>query len=232
MAIINTTVAKSRDVKDAALNLNAKAYEVRRTLAAVWDLKPTAAKPPRPDAAASLDMKNESGESVVGEGDERVKVADVHFGPGGKYRCKASVASCRKILTCIPAIVKLFIHYEFQKPDSWAMGTGWLITPDIFVTAGHCSYDWSHKMGRATEVKAYIGYKGRESEKDSPVQFRQVKRIVTTEGWVKTKGQKCFDVSFMQVEKPFSGITPIKFMETPTQGNEVRSAGSYILSLP
>ena len=76
-------------------------------------------------------------------------------------------------------------------------------------------------MGRATEVKAYIGYKGRASEKDPNVQFRHVKRIVTTEGWVKTKGQKCFDVSFMQVEKPFSGITPIQFAETPTQGNMV-----------
>ena len=76
-------------------------------------------------------------------------------------------------------------------------------------------------MGRATEVKAYIGYKGRESEKDANVQFRHVKRIVTTEGWVKTKGQKCFDVSFMQVEKPFSGISPIKFVETPSQGSDV-----------
>ena len=102
------------------------------------------------------------------------------------------------------------------------MGTGWLISPDIFVTAGHCSYDWSHKMGRATEVKAYIGYKGRQSEQDPNVQFRRVQRIVTTEGWVKTKGQKCFDVSFMQVDKPFSGITPIKFVDTPNQGHEVR----------
>lgn len=89
MAVINTTVAKSRDVKDAALNLNAKAFEVRRTLAAVWDLKATAAKPPPPGAAASLDMRNESHESVVGEGDERIKVADVHFAPGGKYRCQS-----------------------------------------------------------------------------------------------------------------------------------------------
>lgn len=89
MAVINTTVARSRDVKDAALNLNAKAFEVRRTLAAVWDLKASAAEPPPTSEAFSLDMKNESHESVVGEGDERVKVADVHFAPGGKYRCES-----------------------------------------------------------------------------------------------------------------------------------------------
>ncbi len=125
------------------------------------------------------------------------------------------------------AIVKLFTHYEFQKPGSWAMGTGWLIKPDIFVTAGHCSYDWGHKLGRATEVKAYVGYDGRQSEKDPNVQFRQVKRIVTTEGWVKTKGQKSFDVSFMQVDKPFTGITPVKFEETPSHGSLVLGVVGY-----
>ena len=91
MAIIKTSVAKSNDIRDAALNLNVKAYEVRRTLAAVWDVKPTQAKPPPPEAAFSLDMKNESSESVVGDSDERVQVAKTHFGPGGKYRCKKSV---------------------------------------------------------------------------------------------------------------------------------------------
>ena len=107
------------------------------------------------------------------------------------------------------------------------MGTGWLIRPDIFVTAGHCSYDWSHKMGRAAEVKAYIGYDGRQSENDQSVQFRHVKRIVTTEGWVKTKGQKSFDVSFMQVDAPFTGITPIRFEETPAQGDHVLGVVGY-----
>ena len=99
------------------------------------------------------------------------------------------------------------------------MGTGWLIKPDVFVTAGHCSYDWSHTFGRATEVKAYIGYDGHQSERDKTVQFRRVKRIVTTEGWITTKGQKAFDVSFMQVDTPFTGIIPIQYEETPPSGN-------------
>ena len=87
MAIIKTTVAKSNDIQDAALNINAKAFEVRRTLAAVWNLKPTGTKPPPAAECFSLDMRNESTESVVGDGDERVKVQPVHFAPGGKYRC-------------------------------------------------------------------------------------------------------------------------------------------------
>ena len=87
MTMIKTTVAKSNDIKDAALNLNVKAYEVRRTLAAVWNLQSTRAQPPALEATFSLNMKNESSESVIGE-DDRVIVDKIHFAPGGKYRCK------------------------------------------------------------------------------------------------------------------------------------------------
>ncbi|KAL8705089.1 MAG: hypothetical protein Q9201_001772 [Fulgogasparrea decipioides] len=202
MAIIKNVVAKSNNTHAAALNLNAKTFELRQTLAGIWDLKPTATAPPPPESCFQLDMKNHTDESVFGEGDERVKVDEKHFMPGGKYR----------------SIVKLFIHYEFQEPGKWAMGTGWLIKPDILVTAGHCSYDWSHNLGRATEVKAYIGYQGDVSVKHPNTQFRSVKRIVTTEGWLKGRGAKNFDVSFMQVEEPFTGITPIVYSETPESG--------------
>ena len=98
------------------------------------------------------------------------------------------------------------------------MGSGWLIAPDIFVTAGHCSFDQAYQMGRATEVKAYIGYNGRQSATSRDVQFRYVKRIVTTEGWLKAKDSKPYDVSFMQVNKPFTGITSIRPEETPANG--------------
>lgn len=88
----------SHDVRDAALNLNLKAYEFRRTLAAVWNVKPTRAEPPPAEAAISLDMKNESIESVVGDGDERLKVDNIHFAPGGKYRCEF-ITSCTLLCT-------------------------------------------------------------------------------------------------------------------------------------
>ena len=91
MTVIKTSVAKSNNIKDAALNLNLKAYEVRRTLAAVWELDPTPAQPPPPEAAFSLDMRNEGAESVVGGSDERALVDKTHFAPGGKYRCKSTI---------------------------------------------------------------------------------------------------------------------------------------------
>ena len=88
MAVINTLVAKSDNIGAAALNLNAKAFEARQTLAGIWDLKPTTTAPPPPESTFQLDMKNATDESVVGEGDERVKVEEKDFMPGGKYRCK------------------------------------------------------------------------------------------------------------------------------------------------
>lgn len=88
MAIISTQVAKSTDIRAAALNLNAKAFEARRTIAGIWDVKPSDAAPPAPESTFQLDMRNETHESIVGEGDERTKVATEHFMPGGKYRCE------------------------------------------------------------------------------------------------------------------------------------------------
>ena len=120
------------------------------------------------------------------------------------------------------------MEFEFQKPGSAPMmGTGWLIQPDVFVTAGHCSYDWAHKLGRATLVKAYIGYSGKGSVQSKDVQFRTVKRIVTTEGWVKTKGQKSFDVSFMQVDRPFTDVNPTRYEQTPATGDLVIGVVGY-----
>ncbi|KAL8685127.1 MAG: hypothetical protein Q9218_007964, partial [Villophora microphyllina] len=211
MATLERPVAKSRNIQEAALNLNAKFADAHQTLAGIWDLKPTAETPPSPESAFMLDMTNGINESIVGEKDERTKVDDQHFMPGGKYR----------------SVVKLFIHYEFQEQGKWSMGTGWLVKPDVFVTAGHCSYDWGHKLGRATEVKAYIGYKGNQSIKEGHVQFQHVKRIVTTQGWLRGRGAKNFDVSFMQVQKPFTGISPIVYTETPESGEYVLGVVGY-----
>ncbi len=121
--------------------------------------------------------------------------------------------------------MKLFLRFAGQdQNDPWAMATDWLISNDTIVTAGHCSYDWSHNLGRLTHVKAYIGYSGKESIKDSrnyAVQFRTGKRITTTEGWLTGGGNEPRDVSFIQVNPPFTGIKPIKYQPTPMTGAKV-----------
>lgn len=104
------------------------------------------------------------------------------------------------------------------------MATGWLISHDTIVTAGHCSYDWAHSLGRLTHVKAYVGYSGNDSIKDThnyAVQFGTGKRVVTTEGWLTDGGLEPNDVSFILVDPPFDGIKPIKYQPTPMTGTDV-----------
>ena len=52
--------------------------------------------------------------------------------------------------------MKTFSRFEFAPDGVWAIGTGWLLKNDVFVTAGRCTWDWSYSYGRAVEVKAYV----------------------------------------------------------------------------
>ncbi len=125
MTDLKTTVAKSQDVKDAALNLNVKAYEVRRTLAAVWNVQSTRAQPPSPEAIFSLDMKNESSESIVGEEDDRVLVDKSHFAPGGKYRCQSinfAFILCKLLIFSCSNCKAL---HPLRVPKAWELGYGY-----------------------------------------------------------------------------------------------------------
>ncbi|KAF2811320.1 trypsin-like serine protease, partial [Mytilinidion resinicola] len=103
----------------------------------------------------------------------------------------------------------------------WPIATGWLIRPDLLVTAGHCAFDWAHNMGRLVQVKCYIGYNGNNSIKDysANVQCRQGKRVATTLDWLTAKGNRAFDASFILLDSPFEGITPFKFADTPLSGS-------------
>lgn len=102
------------------------------------------------------------------------------------------------------------------------MASGWLIRPDLIVTAGHCAYDWhpGRSLGKAVSVKAYIGYYGRDSVKSRDVQFRKGVRLATTSGWIANGKDEATDVSFIQVSKPFTGIKPFQFSQTPLHGAE------------
>jgi V8-like Glu-specific endopeptidase len=104
------------------------------------------------------------------------------------------------------------------------MATGWLIADDVLVTAGHCANDWSHNYGRLSHVKAYIGYTGKEAVSEAhQVQMRMGIKVATTESWL-TKGSTDSrgDVSFIRLNKPFTGVTPIKYAQTPMAGTGER----------
>ncbi|RPA76937.1 trypsin-like serine protease [Ascobolus immersus RN42] len=173
----------------------------------VWTLNVPADKAPAEETIA-LKYVNPArpGETIesVFEIDGRTVVPPQDFGPGGKYR----------------SIVKLFCRFENQ-PESdkrQILGTGWLIRPDLLVTAGHCVYDWNKNLGRAVEIKAYIGYSGRDKYKSDDVQFRRGAKVVTSPGWLSSKLNKNNDLALVRLDKPFTGITPIKYLNTPLVG--------------
>jgi V8-like Glu-specific endopeptidase len=96
------------------------------------------------------------------------------------------------------------------------MATGWLVRPDLVVTAGHCVYDWRRKMKRAIRVQAYIGYDGKASVNRDGVQCRKGVEIGTTFGWLSSHENLESDVAFIKLDKPFTGnLNLFQYTETP-----------------
>lgn len=129
------------------------------------------------------------------------------------------------------AIIKLFVRYEKQPNDgNWGMATGWLIAPDLLVTAGHVAFDFgpTTQYGKAVIVKAYMGYAGAVNLTPASlssfngaapaVQLRYGATFITTSGWLQSAGQaERADVAFLKLNAPFTGkFTPFSYLDTPS----------------
>ncbi|KAI0456466.1 trypsin-like serine protease [Xylaria acuta] len=181
-------------------------------MAGTWSMDLTGTAP-NAESLFSLETTEES----VFDPDHR-SLADANdYKDGGKYR----------------AIVKLQMRYEKQDSadPAWAMGTGWLISPDILVTAGHNVYSWAggeEGLGRAVHIRCYIGYHGRDSIDSPIVQRRYAKTIVTTAEWLTGKDNRHRDVAFIQVDRPFEGnLRPFSYKPTPKVGDEMIGVVGY-----
>ncbi|KAL8903126.1 MAG: hypothetical protein Q9207_004129 [Kuettlingeria erythrocarpa] len=175
------------------------------TVVSVWGLTSTSSESAVPEDVMPLPYRTSgsNSESVIGSVDSRKLVAKEHFAPGGKYR----------------SIVKLFLRFQNAvNPGSWAIATGWLIAPDLLVTAGHCAFDWGYNQGKLVEIKAYIGYHGKANVNDPNVQFRKGKRVTTTPGWLKSGNRRDADIALIKVDSPFENIVPIGYAATPASG--------------
>ncbi|MCJ1462448.1 hypothetical protein MMC07_001049 [Pseudocyphellaria aurata] len=185
-----------------ALNTTAQLNQISNTYVGIWNLENTNSSIPVNVEFRS--SQNAHSSNKIGGTDRRQRVAEADIAPGGRYR----------------SIVKLFLRYASQREsDPWTIATGWLIAPDLIVTAGHSAFDWSHKMGRLAQVKVYVGYNGRASAWDpTSVQFQQGRQVATTTEWLKSKGFRGYNLAFIKVQNPFTGIVPIKFQDTPRSG--------------
>ncbi|TRX90054.1 hypothetical protein FHL15_008973 [Xylaria flabelliformis] len=181
-------------------------------MAGTWSMDLTGTAP-NAESFFSLETTEES----VFDPDHR-SLADVNdYKDGGKYR----------------AIVKLQMRYEKQDSadPTWAMGTGWLISPDTLVTAGHNVYSWAggeEGLGRAVHIRCYIGYHGRDSIDSPIVQRRYARNIVTTAEWLTSKENRHRDVAFIQLDRPFEGnLRLFSYKPTPKVGDEMIGVVGY-----
>ncbi|KAI0910811.1 trypsin-like cysteine/serine peptidase domain-containing protein [Ustulina deusta] len=181
-------------------------------MAGTWSMDLTGLAP-NTESAFSLETTEES----VFDPDYR-SLADVNdYMDGGKYR----------------AIVKLQMRYEKQSPDdhAYAMGTGWLISSNLLVTAGHNVYSWAGSeggLGRAAHINCYIGYHGRDSIDSPIVQHRFAKTVVTTAEWLTSKDNRHRDVAFIQLDRPFTGnLRVFSYKPTPKVGDEMLGVVGY-----
>lgn len=112
------------------------------------------------------------------------------------------------------AIVKITMRFAKQPSDSdaWGQGTGWLIRPDVVVTAGHCVYDhYSNKgqpFGRAVLIRVWSDYNGKDSSKAS--NFRSGIRVATTAAYVQDGENHQNDVAVIQLDRPYYDIEPFE----------------------
>ncbi|OHE92742.1 ATP synthase F1 [Colletotrichum orchidophilum] len=167
--------------------------------AAVWSLK--SSNPDLPAESAILPDDGSNGTESVFDDDKRRRVEPQNFADGGKFRSVVKIQAC------------------FNKGSGgivWMMGSGWLISPDTVVTAGHVVYDWGHRLQSAIEIKCYIGYSGRASVGTPNVQARFGERIITTAEWIEAAGNRTHDVAFIKLNRPFTGnLRNIPFKDTP-----------------
>ncbi|KAF4499130.1 hypothetical protein FAGAP_4723 [Fusarium agapanthi] len=148
------------------------------------------------------------GIQTVFDDDSRRLVDPADIQPGGKYH----------------SIVKLQILFEGQDANDTrhAQATGWLIMPHLIITAAHCVYDHTHDFGKAVQVRAFVGYNGKNSIDKPGVQFRRGLMVVVPKDWIISDTNRASDVAFIKVEE-FSNV--VRISQQPTVGQ----SGSPIL---
>jgi len=98
------------------------------------------------------------------------------------------------------------------------MGTGWLIAPNVLVTAGHCAF--ARGFNRAVSIRAYQGYNGKPSIGSENVQYRYGIQVAPTPRWVEGF-TKPGDFSVIKLNKPFDSAQPLTYHDTPEKGSQI-----------
>ena len=113
-------------------------------------------------------------------------------------------------------VCNLFPRYKGD-PEANYVASGWLVSNEIVVTAGHCVYDHTDKLGALLTAKIYLGYDGPDTEKRKNVAMRYGKSATMPSEWF-ISGHPCSDVAFIKLELPFYESAAITYGNTPHRG--------------
>ncbi|EWZ79647.1 hypothetical protein NW765_013813 [Fusarium oxysporum] len=99
----------------------------------------------------------------------------------------------------------------------WKISTGLLVSPDLVIAGSEAVYDAEYQLGAATQVKCYIGYRGRGF---SDIQPRYGQRVVFSADWTEGSERRSRDIAFIQVAQPFA----LSVQNAPVQEEPVEQA--------
>ncbi|MFD9906397.1 S1 family peptidase [Streptomyces sp. NPDC059063] len=92
---------------------------------------------------------------------------------------------------------------------------GSLVTPDTVMTAAHCLVDDAGKPLKPKDVQTAVGRTVLSNTKQGKIRNVAKGGILVHPRYL--KGQEAYDVAFINLSKPVTGISPIKL---PTQGTD------------
>ncbi|KAI0186229.1 trypsin-like cysteine/serine peptidase domain-containing protein [Xylaria flabelliformis] len=118
----------------------------------------------------------------------------------------------------LKGIVALSLHFQTPSGPVDAKATGWLMSDDTVVTAGHCVYD--ERYGCLTSVVVMSGY-GLPKMK---TEFRQGVFAAAHWRWYKTFETE-HDLAFIKLDKPFKKAVTIPWTLTPAGKQVIKLAG-------
>ncbi|KAH7186057.1 uncharacterized protein B0J16DRAFT_320816 [Fusarium flagelliforme] len=99
------------------------------------------------------------------------------------------------------SIVKIEARFENKLTGHciWKVGTGLLFSPDVVVTGSEIVYDAEYQLGTATQIKCYIGNRGRNVSETQP---RYGQSVRFSAEWTEGHNRRSRDIAFIKVASP------------------------------
>ena len=105
-----------------------------------------------------------------------------------------------RIVSTTTAPWKYVCALDIDAPFGRFIGTGWVVAPQVLITAGHCVYDRNQMGGWAREILVSPG----QDREIKPFGTRKVARFSTIDLWQQNQDPD-FDIAALHLDEPLFG---------------------------